>query len=163
MQFSSTCANATALALALALSAMTPGCATDAPEVDKSALYTPESLAEELAFRYRELKPEDRMFARGAVPRAGSAGKPADLERARQIDEKAEQKKGGGGAVSKKRSGSPTLDEVMADIDSKIGRIPATPRPDARRKMIEALSKDAALSAEDKALLSDRLKEMGAS
>ena len=29
--------------------------------------------------------------------------------------------------------------------------------------MIEALSKDASLSAEDKALLSDRLKEMGAS
>jgi hypothetical protein len=163
MRFSSTCANATTLALALALSTMAPGCATDAPEVDKSALYTPESLAQELAFRYRELKPEDRKFARGAVPRAGAAGKPADLERARQIDEKAEQKKGRGGEVPKKRSGPPTLDEMMGDIDSKIARILGTPRPDACRKMIEALSKDASLSAEDKALLSDRLKEMGAS
>jgi len=133
MRFSSTCANATTLALALALSTMAPGCATDAPEVDKSAHYTPESLAQELAFRYRELKPEDRKFARGAVPRAGSAGKAADLERARQIDEKAEQKKGGG-EVPKKRSGPPTLDEVMADIDSKIDRIPGTPRPDACRR-----------------------------
>jgi hypothetical protein len=158
MRFSSTYANATTLALALALSTTAPGCGPGEPQVDRSALYTPESLAQELAFRYRELKPDARKFTRSAGPRI----KPEDRELARQIDEKAEKKKGGA-EVPKKRTGPPTLDDVMADIDSKIDKIPGTPRAETCRKMIETLSKDASLPAEDKTLLSDRLKEMGAS
>jgi hypothetical protein len=162
MRFSSIGAGAAAVALTLAVSAMIPGCGAGSPEVDKSARYTPESLAGELAFRCRELKPEARKFTRATASGSRSARNAGDRELARQIEEKAE-KKGGGGDVPKKRSGPPTLDDVMDDVDTKIDKIQGMPRPEVCRRMIETLSKDASLSADDKKLLSDRLKEMGPS
>ena len=118
------------------------GCGPDAPEVDKSALYTPESLAEELAFRYRVAE------ARGAGSSARAAasaprppgGPPTSIAPARP------RRRGAAPSEPKKRSGPPTLDDVMADIDSKIDKVQGTPRPEVCRKMIEALSKDASLS-----------------
>ena len=44
--------------LTLALPALVPGCGPAMPEVDKAAFYTPESLAAELAFRFRALSPD---------------------------------------------------------------------------------------------------------
>jgi hypothetical protein len=144
------------VALALVLPVTSPGCGSDAPEVDKAAMYSPESLAQELAFRYRDLKPEARKLSRPAAPR----GKPGEREQGRRIDEEVEQKKGGG-AVPKKREGAPTLDDVMDDIGAKIDRVPDMPRAEVCRRMIEALSKDNSLTGDDQALLAGRLKEMG--
>ncbi len=159
MRFASTLAGAAAMVLpALGLSIAAPGCGTGEPQVDKSAFYSPESLADELALRYRALKPEARKFTRPVAAGSKAAKRAAALDRARQAE-----KKGGGAEVPKKRAGPETLDDVMADVDSKIDRIPGTPRPEACKKMIDALSKDAALSADDKKLLSGRLEQMGAS
>jgi hypothetical protein len=158
MRLSSTRARAAAVALAIVLLPTVPGCG-GRPAVDRSALYSPESLAQELAFRYRGLKPESRNLTRPIGRRA----KPEDRDRARRIDEKVEQQKGGGAEVPKKRAGPPTLDDVMTDIDAKLDKVPGEPRADSCRRMIEALEKDASLSAEDRALLAGHLKEMGAS
>jgi hypothetical protein len=159
MRFASTPAGAAAMVLlALGLSIAAPGCSSGAPEVDRSAFYTPESLAEELALRYRALKPEARKFTRPAASGSKAAKRAAELDRARQAE-----KKGGKAEEPKKRLGPETLDDIMADVDSKIDKIPETPRPESCRKMIDALSKDATLSADDKKLLSGRLGEMGAS
>lgn len=148
-----------ALAVLILALSTTSGCGPGTPEVDQSALYSPESLAQELAFRYRGLKPEERKFTRPLGPRA----RPGDRERARGIDEKVEQKKGAGAGAPAKREGPPTLDDLMADIDAKIDKVPATPRAETCRKMIEILSNDASLPAEDRTMLSDRLKAMDGS
>ncbi len=158
MHLSITRAGAAAVALAITLLPTVPGCG-GRPDVDRSALYSPESLAQELAFRYRGLKPESRKLTRPVGRRA----RPEDRDRARRIDEKVEQQKGGGAEVPKKRSGPPTLDDVMADIDAKVDKVPGAPRAETCRRMIEALEKEASLSAEDRALLSGHLKELGAS
>ncbi len=155
--FSMLLMGAAAVMLAVAVSTTAPGCGPGTPEVDRSAHYTPESLAEELAFRYRALKPEARKS-----PRAESGSKAdrraAAIERARQAERKT-----GDAEPAKKRTGPPTLDDVLADIDLKINKVPKTPRPEVCRKMVEALSKDASLSADDRKLLSDRINEMGSS
>jgi hypothetical protein len=49
---------AVAIVIGFALSNSMPGCGPTDSGVDKSAQYTPESLAEELAFRCGSLKPE---------------------------------------------------------------------------------------------------------
>jgi hypothetical protein len=156
MRLSSTRGGAAAVVLALTFATTTPGCAPGTPEVDQAARYTPESLAQELAFRYRGLRPEGKKPTRGAGSRSTKTA--ADLAR----DEQA-QKKARGADAAEKRAGPPTLDDVMDDIDAKLDKIPGTPRPEARRQMIDALAKDASLSAEDRTLLSDRLKGMGES
>jgi hypothetical protein len=159
MRFATTLAGAVAtLPLALGLSIAAPGCGSGEPQVDRSAFYTPESLAEELALRYRTLKPEARKFTRAAASSSKSARRAAALDRARQAE-----KKGGGGDEPKKRTGPETLDDIMADIEAKIDKIPGTARPEACKKMSDALPTDATLSADEKKLLSGRLEEMGGS
>ena len=145
------------VALALGLAAAAPGCGPGEPQVDPSAFYTPESLAGELALRYRTLKPEARKFTRPAAS-AKEAKRAAALDRAREAE-----KKGAKAETPKKQALPANLDDVMADIDAKIDKIPKTPRPEACKQMIDALSKDETLSADDRKLLSDRLEQMGAS
>jgi hypothetical protein len=145
--------------LALALTTTAPGCNPGESGVDRSALYSPESLAAELSFRYRDLKPEARKLTRDVAPQA----RPGDRERARQIDEKVEQKKGGGDETPKKRSGPRDLDDVMDDVNAKIDKVPGTPRPEVYTRMIDALSRDGSLSEADRKLLADRLEQLGKS
>jgi hypothetical protein len=132
----------------LSLAIFVPGCGPGAPEVDKAAEYSAETIGQELAFRYRSLQPEAKKSTRNAVARTKRKGI-ADLER----DEKA-LAKASGGAVTKKRTGPPTVDDVLDDIDDKLSRLKGTSRPDARKKVIEAIAKDNSLSEEDKQSLS---------
>ena len=125
-----------------------PGCGTVAPEVDTAAEYSAETIAQELAFRYKALKPEAKKSTRAAQVRTKRKGI-ADLER----DEKA-LVKAAGGAVTKKRAGQPTVDDVLDDIDDKISRIKGTSRADARKKIIEAIGKENSLTEEDRQALS---------
>jgi hypothetical protein len=147
---------AAAIVVAMAMALSPTGCAPGETGVDPSALYTPESLAAELSFRYRDLSPEARKSGRDAALRA----QPGERDRARQVDEKAEQKKGGGGEVPRKQAEPMGLDDVMADIDAKIDKVPKMPRPEVCTRMIDALSRDQSLSEADRKLLDDRLERL---
>jgi hypothetical protein len=142
--------------MGVVLSALAPGCGPAVLDVDKAAQYTPESLAQELAFRYGALKPEARKSTRKIVSRSKSPDRTAALERARQAE-----KKGGDAPATKKRAGPQTLDDVLEDVDSKIDIIRTTTRAETCQKMTEALSKERSLTDDDRKVLSAKLREMG--
>ena len=146
-----------AVVLALGLLVLGAGCGARIPDVDKAAQYTPESLAQEVAFRYRALTPETKKAPTRSRSRSRPSKTVADMEKAEKL-----QKKGATTATTKKRSGPPTLDELLDDIDDKLDLIKGTSRSDTCRQMVETISKDNSLSQSDKALLSEKLKEMGA-
>jgi len=139
--------------LMLVVPAIVPGCGPGDLEVDKAALYTPESLASELALRYLALKPDAKRSTRKARSRSDKAAAER-LERGTKS-----QKKGGG--AKKTAKGPTTIDDVLDDIDDKMDLIKGVSRPEACRKMIESLSKDSSLNAADKELLSEKLKGLG--
>ena len=147
---------AAAAVVGVVLTALAPGCGRGEPEFDKAALYTPESLAQELAFRYRGLKPEARKSTRRAGAGTKSEKRLAALERARQAE-----KKGGDTAATKKRTGPPSLDDLLDDIDRKVDLLKGVSRPEACRQMGESLAKDSSLDENDKKLLAEKLKELG--
>jgi hypothetical protein len=147
---------AAAVVLALGLTVLGPGCGAGTPDVDKAAQYTPESLAQELAFRYRALRPETKKASTRSRSRSRPTRTIADMEKAEKL-----QKKAAGIATTKKRSGPATLDELLDDIEDKLDLIKGTSRSDACRQMVETLSKDRSLAESDKKLLSEKLNEMG--
>ena len=59
--------------LMLVVPAALPGCRSDQLEVDKAALYTPESLASELAFRYQALNGDAKNSTRKPLSRSDKA------------------------------------------------------------------------------------------
>ena len=156
MRFLRWCPGAVVIVVGLVLSTFSSGCGPAETKFDKGALYTPESLAEELAFRYRALKPESKKSTRHAGLAAKSAKRSADLDRARLAE-----KKGGNTAATKKQTGPTTIDDVLDDIGSKLDKINGTVRAETCRRMTEALSKDGSLNDADKKLLSEKLKELG--
>ena len=156
MSFSRTCPGAAAAVMGVVLTAFAPGCGRGGPEFDKAALYTPESLAQELAFRYRGLKPEARKSTRRAGGGSRSEKRLAALERARQAE-----KKGGDTVATKKRTGPPTLDDLLDDVDRKVDLLKGISRKDACRQMGETITKDTSLDENDKKLLAEKLKELG--
>jgi hypothetical protein len=156
MRLSPCCPRAVAIALGLLISSFSSGCGPAETAFDKSAQYTPDSLAEELAYRYRGLKPEAKKSTRRAVSTAKSAKTSADLDRARLAE-----KKGGDFATTKKQTGPTTIDDVLDDISSKLDQISGATRAESCRRMAESLSKDNSLSDADKRLLSEKLKELG--
>jgi hypothetical protein len=147
---------AVAIVLGFAISNFMSGCGPVDSEVDKAAQYTPESLADELAFRYRSLKPESKKSTRRVVSTAKSAKRAADLDRARLAE-----KKGGDNPVTKKQAGPPTIDDVLDDIGSKLNKIAGITRAETCRRMAEAVSKNNSLDDADKRLLAEKLKELG--
>jgi hypothetical protein len=136
--------------LTLVLPVLVPGCGPAVSEVDKAALYTPESLAAELAFRFRDLSPD----AKTAMPTPRSK---TDKNLAQRLEraEQAKNKGAGGAAAKKKRTGPPTLDDLFADIDNKLDLIKGTSRADACRKMVDTISGDSSLSESDKKTLTE--------
>ncbi len=148
---------AAGLLLLISLPALVPGCGPAAPEVDKAAAYSPESLAQELAFRYNALNPESKKSTRKATRKSRFDKSIADVARDEQIETKA------GGEATKKRTGPPNIDDLLEDIGSKMDKIKGSSRAETSLKMIEALSKDNSLNEADKQLLSEKLKELGQS
>ena len=144
-----------AVVLGLVLPALAPGCGSGELQVDKAALYTPESLAQELAFRFSALKPESKKSTRKAISTAKSAKRIADVERAA-----AAEKKGGNTEVPKKRTEPPTIDKVLDDIGSKLDLIKGMSRSEACQKAIATISKDSSLTESDKQLLTEKLREL---
>jgi len=131
------------------------GCGPGPIEVDKAAEYTPESIAQELAFRYRALNPEAKKSTRKIRPKSKSDKSVADLER----DERAE-KKNKNTEATKKRTGPPTIDDVMEDLDTKLNKIKGTSRSESCQKVIETISKDSSLTESDRQNLTEKLREL---
>jgi hypothetical protein len=143
---------ATAILMSL-LTVLGLSCGPGEPEVDKAALYTPESLASELAYRYGQLNPD----ARSATVRyRRDPRKEKALQERQGRAEQAKNKTLGGAPAKKKQTGPPTLDDLLADIDSKLDLIRGASRADACKKMAETISADSSLSDGDK----QRLKEL---
>jgi hypothetical protein len=144
----------------LLLAGLGLSCGPAEPEVDKAALYTPESLASELALRYRQLNPD----AKAAAVRFQL--KPRDakrLEEQRARSEQAKNKVLGGPPAKKKQTGPPTVDGLLADLDSKLDLIKGVSRADACRKMVEAISSDASLSESEKQRLTEFVSQLDGS
>jgi hypothetical protein len=132
--------------LMLVVPAIVPGCGPGDLEVDKAALYTPESLASELAFRYVALNADAKKSTRKL-----SRSDKAAAEK-REHGTKSQTK---GGGVKKAARGPTTIDDVLEDIDSKLDMIKGVSRPEACRKMTEAISKDSSLTEGDKKTLTE--------
>jgi hypothetical protein len=132
--------------LMLAVPAIVPGCGPTTLDVDKAALYTPESLASELALRYQALNAD----AKKSTRKLSRSDKAAAEKRERGTKS---QTKGGG--VKKTAKGPTTIDDVLEDIDNKLGLIKGVSRPEACRKMTDAISKDSSLTEGDKKSLAE--------
>ena len=142
-----------AVVLSFSVMATIPGCGPAAPEVAKEAQYSPESLAQELSFRYQSLN-ADAKKATGKA-RSKSVRTAADRQRG-EVDTK-----GAVGAVTKKQRGAPpSLDELLADIDSKLKLIKGVSRADACKQMIETLASDTKLTPTDKQSLTDHINRL---
>ncbi|MDR3632981.1 MAG: hypothetical protein P4L84_04040 [Isosphaeraceae bacterium] len=126
------------VALALA------GCG-ESSQFDPATQYTAESLAQELSFRYRTLKP---------AARAASA-KPAPLRKDRDAEVKSLAEE------ATKKAPAATLDELLAEIADKATLIPGKSRPEVCKAMIDSLAQDKELNDSDKQLLSDKLQQLG--
>ncbi len=137
----------------LLLAAFGLSCGPAEPQVDKRALYTPESLAGELAYRFRQLNPVAKSTAARYKPNPKAE---KDIAERRDRSEPAKNKTSGGAPARKKQTGPPTLDDLLADIDGKLGLLRGVTRADACKKMIETISGDSSLPDGDK----QRLKEL---
>jgi hypothetical protein len=133
--------------LMLVVQAIVPGCGPANLDVDKAALYTPESLASELAFRFRALNTDAKTSTRKVKSRSEKAA----AERLAHGNKA--QKKGGG--VKKTAKGPTTIDDVLDDIDNKLDLIKGVSRPEACRMMTETISKDSSLTQSDKQSLTE--------
>jgi hypothetical protein len=136
---------AISMAFTLVLPAIVPGCGPESPDVDKAALYTPESLASELAFRYQALNAEAKVSSR--KDRSGK-GLAEQVERTTKTGKK-------GAGAKKKQTGPATIDDVLDDIDDKLNLIKGSSRSDACRKMVDTLSQDSSLTDGDKKTLTE--------
>jgi hypothetical protein len=146
--------------LAILAGTLSSGCGANAPDVDKAALYTLESLASEFAFRYRQLNVEAKSAAVRYKPRPQDEKKYAErLARAEQ----AKNKVTGGAPARKKQTGPPTVDDLLADIDSKIVLIRGVSRSDTCRKMSETITADGSLPEADKKRFTELIGQLGGS
>ena len=133
--------------LMLVMPAVVPGCGSGELEVDKAALYTPESLASELAFRYQSLNADAKKSTRKL-----SRSDKAAAEK-REHGNKSQTK--GGGVKKKAPAGPKTIDDVLEDIDGKLDLIKGVSRPEACVKMTDAISKDSSITEGDKKSLNE--------
>jgi ATP-dependent 26S proteasome regulatory subunit len=138
---------ASTVVLMLVVPTVVPGCGPGNLEVDKAALYTPESLASELAYRYQALNADAKKSTR-KLSRSDKAA--ADK---REHGTKSQTK--GGGVKKKAPQGPKTIDDVLEDIDSKLDLIKNVSRPAACVKMMDTISKDSSLTDSDKKSLNE--------
>lgn len=143
---------ASGLAAALVLTAawLAPGCGSE-PAFDASVEYTPESLAEELAFRVNTLSPS----ARTAEKKRGA---PAKTKAAPGFVPEPASK--GESKVQTKKGESQTLDDVLDDIEIKARRIRSLPAAEVFKRMADAIAEDSSVEAKDREAIVAKLDEM---
>jgi hypothetical protein len=145
----------TCVALALGMLIIIPGCGPADVDFDNAVHYTPESLAAEMALRYKALGSDAKASASKFKPKT-DRGRAEQLARVQQADKK----KGAGGPGTKKESGPPTLEDLLGDIDGKLGLIRGMTRTEAGRKMTETISNDGTLTESDKKTLSELVTKL---
>src|SRR5947209_3180523 len=113
------------------------GCGGGEPQFDASTKYSPQTLAQELAFRCRSLdrsnpgeKPDGYTTKAGAVTKGGAATKAAQAN---------------------------TLDGLLDDVIAKAATIPGMSRAEACKKVAAEAAKDPSISEADKKAIADRL------
>jgi hypothetical protein len=129
-----------AAAVVIALPFVVIGCGSVPDEFDKTANYSAESLAQELILRYRALTPSAKTAPLG--PRKKASGP------ARSVSKK---------SVSRtaKKSGAPSVDDLLDDIESKLTLIKGTSPAETTKKMVETISSDSTLDDGQKKSLID--------
>ncbi len=124
-----------------------------AAEYDKAVQYSPESLAQELAFRYRSLSPS----AKTAIKNRNMT---KDKTKAFAATELEAQTKGQSKAATKKAPAA-NVDDVLDDVAEKVEAIKGVAPSEVYQKMAEAIAHDQSLEEKDRQTLADKLKEMG--
>ena len=127
-----------------------PGCG-ESPRFNADTQYTPESLAQELAFRFNALSPSGKKSTRTRRPQKKAVDSKADEQSPTKSQAKAATKK----ELPK------TVDDVLDDIEAKAGLIKGVPRSDVVSKMIDLLSKDSSIRESDRQMLVGKLREFG--
>jgi hypothetical protein len=141
--------------LNLSVMAMVSGCGGANLDVDKAALYTPESLATEFAIGFKALSADTKATASKIKART-SKNRPAPVFSENAL------KKGKRVATTRKKEtkGPPTLDELVEDVDGKIGLIRDFSRSESCRKMTEAISKDQTLDDNERKTLTELVAKL---
>ena len=134
--------------------ALVAGCGANL-DIDNAALYTPESLAAEFAFSYKALGSETKATAstikartsknRGKLPLSENA-----LKKGKRVE-----------SLRKTEPKAPlTLEELVQDVDTKIGLIKGISRSETCRKMTEAISKDQTLDDNERKSLTELVAKL---
>jgi hypothetical protein len=140
------------LALVFGAAVSPSGCGRST-SFDKSTQYTPETLAQELAFRYNALSPVGKTPMKTRRPQKSQ--KAVDSKADEQSTTKAQSK----AATKKERPKS--VDDVLDDIEAKAGLVPGMSRAEVLAKMAEAIGKDGTLDDGARRALVEKLKEAG--
>ena len=146
---------ATAIVLGLLIVAVPGGCGPTATEVDLTAQYTPESLAQELAFRYRKLTPDAKKAQTRNRAKSKTTKSIAQLESSEKAQTKAK------AAATEKKARTENLDDLLDEFETKLGLIKDVSQRDACRRVSEAISQDTSLTASEQKLLSEKIAEFG--
>ncbi|WZO98498.1 hypothetical protein EP7_000078 [Isosphaeraceae bacterium EP7] len=138
-----------AAALALAWSGCGGGAADFAPETK----YTPETIAQELVFRYRALGEGDQKLTaaagRGKNSRARSKERNAEKVQAKSKE-------------ATKAAPVRTADSLLDEIASKVRSLPDAPAADSFKKVAAAVRADTTLTPAGRDNLAGRLDELAA-
>ena len=118
------------------------GCGDGGTAFDPATSYSPESLATELAFRYRSLDPDRR-----DVPKPRPSRKPEAASKTAKAETKQAQ--------------ATTLDELVRETLAKAGSIPGLSRSEAAGRIAEAVGKDPSVAEADRKVIVDRLRAEG--
>jgi hypothetical protein len=126
--------------LAAVVGLAAPGCGPEAPIHDPATRYTPESLAQELVFRFNALKPGAKALSKG-----GPVKKDKEAEARAQTKSK----------EPTKQAADPTLDGLLAEIDAKARLVSGTTRPETLKKVSSLVAAHPSVTGADKRLLAE--------
>jgi hypothetical protein len=134
---------------AAVLLTLSAGCGGE-PQFGRETQYTPESVAQELAFRFKALPVSGKTSTRVRRPRKQAVASKADEKSAVKSQAKA----------ASKKPLARTADDLLDDAETKAGLVPGMHRVEALKKVREAVSRDRSLGETDRKTLVDRLDEM---
>jgi hypothetical protein len=120
------------------------------PAFDRAAESTPESLAQELAFRFNALSPSGKAARRSRRPEKKAVPSKADELSTTKSQSKAATKK----ELAK------TVDDVLDEIAEKADRIKGMSRSAVYSGMIDSLARESTLREKDREMLAGKLREM---
>lgn len=116
-------------------------------EHDSATKYSPESLAQELAFRYKGLAPNAKKVSKTTRPRTKPDSRVDD-----QYETKSATKD------QSKTAKTANVDELITEIAEKVKLIPGMSEAEATKKLIEAINNESSIPAEARKAITERLQ-----